>query len=201
MKKLVVYIHGKGGSADEAGHYKALFPQSDVMGFDYKAQTPWEAAEEFPAYMAKESCGYDDITLIANSIGAYFSLCSLEKHNISRAFLISPVADMEKLICNMMTWANVTEAELQERKVVDTAFGDSLSWEYLCYVRQHPIKWDMPTHILYGEKDELTDIETIRHFAKNTGATLDIMEGGEHWFHTKEQMEYLDKWIRKYNNE
>ena len=151
--------------------------------------------------MAKESCGYDDITLIANSIGAYFSLCSLEKHNISRAFLISPVADMEKLICNMMTWANVTEAELQERKVVDTAFGDSLSWEYLCYVRQHPIKWDMPTHILYGEKDELTDIETIRHFAKNTGATLDIMEGGEHWFHTKEQMEYLDKWIRKYNNE
>ena len=48
MKQIVVYVHGKGGSAEEAEHYSALFPDSEVLGFDYRAQTPWEAREEFP---------------------------------------------------------------------------------------------------------------------------------------------------------
>ena len=43
MKQIVVYVHGKGGSAEEAEHYSALFPDSEVLGFDYRAQTPWEA--------------------------------------------------------------------------------------------------------------------------------------------------------------
>ena len=28
MKQIVVYVHGKGGSAEEAEHYKFLFPDS-----------------------------------------------------------------------------------------------------------------------------------------------------------------------------
>ena len=47
MKQIVVYVHGKGGSAEEAEHYSALFPDSEVLGFDYRAQTPWEARELF----------------------------------------------------------------------------------------------------------------------------------------------------------
>ncbi len=43
MKNLVVYVHGKGGSADEAEHYRPLFPGTEVIGFDYMARTPWEA--------------------------------------------------------------------------------------------------------------------------------------------------------------
>ena len=39
-KQIVVYVHGKGGSAEEAEHYSALFPDSEVLGFDYRAQTP-----------------------------------------------------------------------------------------------------------------------------------------------------------------
>ena len=35
MKKLVVYIHGKGGNAGEAEHYKPIFKDCDVIGFDY----------------------------------------------------------------------------------------------------------------------------------------------------------------------
>ena len=30
-----------------------------------------------------------------------------------------------------------------------------------------------------------------------TGATLEVMPGGEHWFHTPEQMAFLDGWIKK----
>ena len=37
MKQIVVYVHGKGGSAEEAEHYKFLFPDSEVIGFDYRA--------------------------------------------------------------------------------------------------------------------------------------------------------------------
>ena len=48
MKKLILYVHGKGGSGEEAEHYKTLFVGYDVVGFDYKSQNPWEAAAEFP---------------------------------------------------------------------------------------------------------------------------------------------------------
>ena len=102
---------------------------------------------------------------------------------------------MEKLIGNMMMWANVTERELAEKQEIPTNFGETLSWKYLCYVREHPISWRVPTRILYGEHDNLTSLETIYAFAERTGAALIVMPGGEHWFHTDEQMQFLDKWI------
>ena len=40
MKEIVIYVHGKGGSAAEAGHYRPLFPDAEVVGFDYRAQSP-----------------------------------------------------------------------------------------------------------------------------------------------------------------
>ncbi len=195
MKNLVVYVHGKGGSAQEAEHYKVLFPDSEVIGFDYRAQTPWEAKEEFLRYFAEQRMKSERITLIANSIGAFFSLSSLDETIADMAYLISPVADMEKLISNMMQWANVSEAELAEKGEIPTSFGETLSWRYLCYVREHPINWRVPTRILYGEHDNLTSIETIEAFAERIGAELTVMPGGEHWFHTPEQMRFLDDWI------
>lgn len=195
-KNIVIYVHGKGGSAEEAEHYKPLFPDSEIIGFDYRAQTPWEAKEEFAQFFAQQRQRCDKLTLIANSIGAFFSLMSLDETLIDRAYLISPVVDMEKLIGNMLLWANVTERELEEKQEIPTNFGETLSWRYLCYVREHPVTWSIPTRILYGEHDDLTSMETISAFAKRTGAELTVMPGGEHWFHTEEQMRFLDAWIR-----
>lgn len=115
---------------------------------------------------------------------------------IEKAYFISPVVNMEKLICDMMHWANVTEAELEKRKIIPTDFVEELSWEYLCYIRAHPLNWKVPTSIIYGEKDNLTSLETIRAFAEEQGATLTVMKGGGHWFHTEEEMKFLDEWIR-----
>ena len=195
MKNIVVYVHGKGGSAAEAGHYISLFPDSAVTGFDYHAQTPWEAADEFRRFFAElqKSCG--SVILIANSIGAFFSMTALDETLVDEAYLISPVVDMEKLILNMMTWVNVTEQELAERSEIPTEFGETLLWEYLRYVREHPVSWRVPTRILYGERDNLTSMETISAFAEMTGAELTVMPGGEHWFHTDEQMKFLDDWM------
>lgn len=194
VKRIVVYVHGKGGSAAEAGHYVPLFPGCEVIGFDYCAQTPWEAKEEFPQVFAELRRRCDRLTLISNSIGAFFSLSSLDGL-VDDTYLISPVVDMEKLIGDMMTWANVTEQRLEERREIATDFGETLSWRYLCYVREHPVEWRVPTRILYGERDNLTSKETISAFAERVGAELTVMPGGEHWFHTAEQMRFLDVWI------
>lgn len=195
MNKLVLYVHGKGGSPDEAEHYKALFPQSDVLGLDYHAQTPWEANREFPALFRRVCKGYHSVVLIANSIGAFFAMNSLQGETIERAFFISPIVNMEKLICDMMLWANVTETELRERKEIQTAFGETLSWDYLCYVREKPLVWSVPTAILYGAKDNLTSYDTVSNFALEHDISLTVMENGEHWFHTEEQMRFLDDWL------
>lgn len=195
MKELIIYVHGKGGSAEEAEHYRALFPNSAVIGFDYHSQTPWDAKDEFPAFFAAQRERGERLTLIANSIGAYFSLSSLHEALVDRAYFISPVVDMEKLIGSMMLWSNVTEPELAEKVEIATDFGETLSWRYLCYVREHPVAWRVPTRILYGERDNLTSPETISAFAAQHGAKLTIMPGGEHWFHTAEQMRFLDDWI------
>lgn len=191
----VLYIHGKGGNAAEAEHYRSLFPDAEVIGFDYKAETPWDAAPEFAAFVA--GLGHEHIVLIANSVGAYFSMNSGIAERIERAFLISPIVSMEKLIESMMTWANVTERQLEAEKTIETAFGETLSWDYLSYVRAHPIAWDVPTEILYGETDNLQSLDTVRSFAETHNAGLTVMPGGEHWFHTPEQMKFLDNWMQK----
>jgi pimeloyl-ACP methyl ester carboxylesterase len=53
----------------------------------------------------------------------------------------------------------------------------------------------VPTHILYGSSDQLTSIDTISNFANEHHASLTIMDGGEHWFHTEEQLQFLDNWM------
>lgn len=197
MKKLVIYVHGKGGTAEEVKHYKPFFPESDVIGFDYKSQNPWEAKSEFSDFYDLNSKWYDSVILVANSIGAFFSMNALAEKMISKALFISPIVSMERLITNMMIWSNVTEDELCSKKEISTDFGETLSWEYMCYVRKHPIKWNIPTCILYGANDNLTSIETVYEFAEQTGAILTVMNDGEHWFHTDKQIEFLDDWIRK----
>lgn len=198
MKNAVIYVHGKGGSAEEADHYQTLFRDSSVIGFDYKAQAPWEAKEEFSIFFDDISCKHQSITVIANSIGAFFAMEALSDKRIKKAFFISPIVNMEKLICDMMLWANVTEEELSGKGEIKTAFGGTLSWEYLCYVRENPIRWQVPTHILYGSRDNLTAFNTVSDFAVHNGATLTVMENGEHWFHTEEQMKFLDDWILRF---
>ena len=207
---LVIYIHGKGGNADEAEHYKKLFAGCDIAGFDYKSETPWDFKDEFLNWAEEKFYNYKSVILVANSIGAYFSMNAISQidaenvgeqnkiiEKISRAFFISPIVNMEKLICNMMSWTRVTENQLEQKKIISTNFGENLSWEYLIYVRKNPIQWKIPTEILYGEHDNLTSFETVSEFARTHNANLSVMNGGEHWFHTDEQMKFLDGWIEE----
>ena len=131
MKRAVVYIHGKGGSAAEAEHYRPLFPDAEVIGFDYRSETPWEAEEEFPAFFETVGQTHGPVSLVAVSIGAWLAMQAGIAPRIDRAYLISPVLDMEAMIGNLLAAEGLTEKELEERGTVPTAFGEDLSWRYL----------------------------------------------------------------------
>ena len=193
--RLFVYVHGRGGSAEDAARYGALFPESHVIGFDYMADKPWEAEMEFPVFFRGCRSGYDSVSVIAESIGAFLAMSSLDASLVDRAYLISPVVSMEKLIIGMMRHDGISEKELSERHEILAESGEMLLWEYLCYVRDNPIQWNVPSSILYGENDGLTSYEDISAFAAEAGAELTVMRGGEHWFHTESELDFLDRWL------
>ena len=197
MKKGLLYIHGKGGSAREAEHYRPLFPEYDVLGFDYRAESPWEAMEEFSESFDAFLEEHSEVSLIANSIGAYFAMNALSQKPIEKAYFISPIVDLQGLILDLLSRSGHTERDLFEKGASETDFGETLSWNYLSWVRAHPVSWNVPTSILFGENDALQSFDMLSDFAALTGAELTVMKSGEHWFHTPEQMRFLDRWIEK----
>lgn len=104
---------------------------------------------------------------------------------------------MKNLIYKMFKWFNVTEELLREKKEILTPI-DTLLWDYYCYVKEHPIdKWDIPTAIIYGTKDNLQNYDTIDSFAKKFNADLTVSFGSEHDFHTEEQSQAVIKWLKE----
>lgn len=199
MNKAILYIHGKGGSASEAEQYKQFFPGFDVIGVDYDGYLPWEVREQIRAQYDGLCESYGHISVIANSIGAYFTMLALHDRKVKKALFISPILDMERLIRDMMSWAGVTEQQLREQGEIAADFGETLSWEYLCFARENPVHWDIPTEILYAGRDNLTSRQTVERFAKEHNAALSVMENGEHWFHTDEQLAFLYSWVEGKN--
>lgn len=196
MKKAMLYVHGKGGSFREAAQFPQTCAGYDVIGVDYEIDFLWVVKDVIKAAYDNAAENYAAVSVIANSIGAFFTMLTLQDCAIEQALFISPIVDMEKLIYDMMSWAGVTEAQLSIEKEIATDFGEVLSWDYLQYVKTHPISWRVPTHILYGGQDNLTARDTIEAFAAKHNAPLTVMEDGEHWFHTKEQVAFLNSWMK-----
>lgn len=139
---------------------------------------------------------YNNITLFACSMGAYFSLLSYKNEDIKQSLFLSPVVNMKIVIDNMMKYFNVDEDSLEKEKVIETPINQKLYWDYYCYVKKHPIDtWNSPTSILYGSKDDVSDREIVIDFSKRFNCNLTIMNDGEHYFHTKEQLKFFELWI------
>ena len=63
--------------------------------------------------------------------------------------------------------------------------------------------WMWPRHTgdfsifrIYAGKDNLTARQTVDAFVLSHRARLTVMENGEHWFHTAEQLAFLDSWLK-----
>ena len=86
MENAVIYIRGKYGTAEEAEYYKKFFKEADVIAFEYTSDYPWNFQKEFSTFFDDISEKYKKISIIANSIGAYFIMISLSNKDIERAF-------------------------------------------------------------------------------------------------------------------
>ena len=135
------------------------------------------------------------VALRATSIGAWFSMLAFSQEPLERCLFVSPVLNMEHLIQRMMGWAGITEEQLAQQKTIQTSFGQTLSWRYYQYAKEHPIEgWDVPTAILYAGQDNLTPQQEVGKFTARFQCDLTVMEDGEHWFHTPQQLDVLRKW-------
>lgn len=205
-RKVYLYVHGKMGCKEEALDFaaRACLAGYQVLAVDLPEHgqrrdapeklLPWVVVPELQAVWQYAADRWQDISLRATSIGAWLSMLAFQEKPLTQALLVSPVVDMENLITNMMQWASVTEEQLQAEGEVSTAFGETLSWPYLCWVREHPIDWKIPTQVLYAGKDSMTPRPVMEAFCNRSRAQLTVMEEGEHWFHTPEQLEVLYRW-------
>ena len=195
-KKVAVYIHGLHGSFEEACDFSYLSPDYDVVGQDYQDGNPWELKEEIRSKFAKITENYEEILLIANSIGAFYAYEYLSDFNIKHAFFISPIADMHKIVFGLRMQYHISEKELEDKKIIELDNGQTLSYDFYKHVSNYKDDWTVPTDILYGSRDELVYIENIATFLKaHPNAKLTIKQGSEHYMHTDEEKEFIKNWV------
>jgi len=206
--KVYIYVHGKLSSKEEALGFaeKALRKGYQVLSFDLPEHgertkenypcTAWNGVHDLGIIESYVRQGWSDIYLYGSSLGVYFSLLAYKDSPIRKSLFLSPILDMKHLIKNMMKWFNVSEQMLRAKKEIPTPMGETLDWDYYCFVKENPInKWSVPTAILYGSDDNLTEREVVESFSKQFNCNLTVLEDGEHWFHTEQQLTFLDKWL------
>ena len=196
MRPILLYLHGAGGKAQEADRFRAVCPAYEVRGVDYSDARPAAALPPIRAAFAQARQEGRAVSLLANSIGAYYAMLALPPEQVSRALFVSPVVDLARLLGEMLRGAGADEDTLRERGSLTTPTGQVIYWEDLCYIRAHPLRWTAPTALLYAAGDALVARETVEDFAARSGASLTVLPAGEHWFHTPPQLAALDGWLR-----
>lgn len=208
-RRLYLYIHGQGGNKEEANQiaetackhgYQILsvdLPEHGSRKGGTSSFDPWHILPELKTVMDFAKGRWEEISLFAVSIGCWFSMLGFQGEYLKNSLFVSPVLDMKQLTLKMMDWTNVSEARLKQEFIIETSFGQTLSWEYWQYVLEHPIeKWGIPTKILYGENDNLIDYGTVEQFSCQYNCNVTVMEDGEHWFRTEQQLEFMCNWFR-----
>ena len=207
---VYIFVHGKMSSKEDAQGFAKIATQKgfQVLSFDLPEHgerknedypcMAWNGVHDLGIIGNYVRRGWNEIYIYGSSIGAYFCLLAYKDYPIKKCLFLSPILDMERLIQNMMKWADVNEHMLKEQGEIPTPTGETLYWDYYCYVRENPIvKWDIPTVILYGAEDNLTEREIVETFTNRFDCDLTILEGGEHWFHTEWQLAFLNEWFNK----
>ena len=144
--KIYVYVHGKMSSKEEAqGFAEKASPKGyQVLSFDLPEHggrkdenypcMVWNGVNDLNAIMKYVQPGWDDICLYGSSLGAYFGLLAYKDFPLTKSLFTSPILDMERLIQNMMKRFGVSEQMLQEKREIPTPMGETLYWDYYCYI-------------------------------------------------------------------
>ena len=195
-KKVAIYIHGLHGSAEEAKDFAFLKGKYDVVGLDYQDGNPWELGETIQKEFKKLSKGYDEVIVIANSIGAFYACEYLADFKISKAFFISPIVSMFQNIIDIMSMYGIKDKELEQKKFIEVEDGTVLSYDFYQHVSNDEDHWEVPTEILYGAYDEVVYTGSMLEFLENHPlARLTVKSDSEHYFASEEEKDFIKDWI------
>lgn len=160
------------------------------------ACTPAHAVADLLAVYTYAASLSDELCFFGCSLGAYYALLALGSASFRRSWFLSPVLDMEQLVRRWMAEEAITEKRLRQEGTISLAAGPFLGWDDYCYIRRHPVDgWSSPLSILYGERDDMTDRSALDAFVRAHAAALQIVENGEHYFHTAEQLQIVRDWL------
>lgn len=190
----IIYIHGLNGNSKEAEFYSFLSNKYDIIGLDYDDGNPWEVKDIIIGDFKKLTCGYKNIYLIANSIGAFYAYKYLSSFNIKTAFFVSPFVSMKPFIESQLCKNKINMKQFEESKIIVLPNKQTLSYDFYQSILNKDA-WKTKTYILYGEKDKVVDKNSIFDFLSNHNATLSIMKNGDHYFHKPGQLRFIKKWI------
>lgn len=212
-ERLLLAVHGMQASKDDpvvalaaqCAESKGLCALSFDLPehgerFDSAAEypcKPWNGINDLLAVYRYAKTIASEISIFACSLGAYFTMLTLPELEVQQLLFLSPVVSMEHLIEGMMLSAGVSLQQLEREKIIPVPNAPELDWDYTCFVKAHPIKYDirLPVAILYGENDLLCARADEEDFAKWYDADLTVLPAGEHWFHTPEQLSALSDWL------
>ncbi|MBQ6730647.1 MAG: helix-turn-helix domain-containing protein [Bacilli bacterium] len=198
IKRVAIYIHGLHGSAKEADFYKFL-KGYDVKGLEYSQEgKPWELKEPIQNEFKKLTKGYDEVIVIANSIGAFYAYEYLSSYKIKKAFFISPIVSMFQQIVDLMAMYGIKDKELERKKFITLEDGNVLSYDFYQHVSTDDDNWKVPTEILYGAFDQMVYMGSMMEFLENhPQAKLTVKSESEHHFSSPEEMKFIKNWINK----
>lgn len=204
--RVVLFVHGQCGCKEEASPFAGLAAPKgwQVLAVDLPEHggrtdgvklVPWEAVPELSAVMAYARTNWRHVAVRATSIGVWFSLLAFAGMPVECCLFVSPLTDMTGMIGSMMQAANVSEAQLEAAQEIAVPGGPALSWRYLCYARSHAVAAvSARTHVLWASGDAMIPKSSVDAFVQKASAALTVYPGGEHWFHTDEQVAFMRRW-------
>ena len=191
-ERVYLYVHGMSGSKEDAEGFSDVAGSFgfQVLSFDVGSFDPVSTPPEIEKVYEFASERWQSISLYGVSLGAWFSMICLQDKPLTRTLLVSPVLSMKNMIERMMKSSGVTPEQLREQNTIG-----ALSWEYYEFACAHEIsRWDSETRILCAEHDGIVPITEAEGFSAKFGCDLRVMQNGEHWFHTEEQLRFLRDW-------
>jgi len=163
---------------------------------DDKAFTPMDASPEVRAFARLARSQSTEVSLLANSIGAYFSLCDTPAGTFERAWMVSPLLDLEYYIRDIMAEYSVTDEQLEAQTVIDTPRG-VLERSYLRFVEEHPARLNAPSWIIRGDQDEVVPLNALSRFVGAPGVELVQVEGGQHFLGQPPHLDTVVAWFEE----
>lgn len=207
--KIYIYVHGKCQCKEYAESFAEIAENKgyQTISFDLPKHgeradeaTPcdiWSGMDELEKIKKYVFEKYEDVSLFACSLGAFFALNTYYDIKFSNCLFHSPIVDMKYLIKQMFIWFSVNEDELFEKGEIETPF-ETLSWKYYSYVKENPIlKWSTPTKILFGSKDNMQNESIMQSFIAKFGGILMVSENSEHSFMGEGDGEIVSEWLER----